>query len=214
MFCLAHSITTSTWGSIARPVDTTGGTWTVTLSGTQSTTVLPQEIHAKDWDTVTHYKLIPVGIPQYSCTVIVFNLTGNDCSAILVCYCLGTDKEPVQLDHLIKKTRTFTSPVSLTQKKKKNLGGITQSAQVTSICFCFEQPKYPNLKKKKSTSNKTKALFPSQKCLTAILLNYQVRSVQAPEAINASRPSSQAPALERQSTLTRKTRKPTETERL
>lgn len=117
MFCLAHSITTSTWGSIARPVDTTGGTWTVTLSGTQSTTVLPQEIHAKDWDTVTHYKLIPVGIPQYSCTVIVFNLTGNDCSAILVCYCLGTDKEPVQLDHLIKKTRTFTSPVSLTQKK-------------------------------------------------------------------------------------------------
>lgn len=104
-------------GIIARPVDTTGGIWNrVTLRGTHSTTVLPQEIHAKEWDTVTHYKLIPVGIPQYSCTVIVFNLTGNICSATLACYCLGSDKEPLQLNNLTKTCRIFTSPVSLTQK--------------------------------------------------------------------------------------------------
>lgn len=92
-------------------------------------------------DTVTHYKLIPVGIPQYSCTVIVFILTENCCSATLVCYFLGTDKEPVQLSHLTKTCRVFTSPASLTQKTP--LGGVTHRW----LLHVF-QPKCPNLKKK------------------------------------------------------------------
>lgn len=116
MFCLVQSIATSIWGSSARPVDTTGGTWD---SYTQGCT----EYHCSasgdpcKGDTVTHCKLIPVGIPQHSCTVIVFNLTGNGCSATSVCYCLGTDEEPVQLHHLTKTCRIFCQPSIFDTKK-------------------------------------------------------------------------------------------------
>lgn len=61
----------------------------------------------------SYSQLIPVGILPYSCTVIVSNLTGNGCSATLVCYCLGTDKEPAQLNHRTKTSRIF-------YHKKKN----------------------------------------------------------------------------------------------
>lgn len=86
----------------------------------------------------------------------------------------------------------FYQPISLTLKTP-----LEESQVRWWLLHVFERPKCLNLKKNKSTPDKTKALFPSKNAngdvIATVLLNYQVRSVQAPETFKTSYPSSQTP---------------------